>query len=161
MNTEISAIGVLSLLETTKEQRQSFVTSVVESLKEGAADPLKVHLQVKNTEDLVKQITDSKEYRAILLDEAAKYGKSFERFNAKFETKEVGTKYDYSNCNDPEYIRLSEEADKAKKALSDREKFLKNMPSEGIDILDTGTGETYRIYPPVKSSTTSIAVTLK
>lgn len=161
MNTEISALGVLSLLETTKEQRQSFVQSVVESLKEGNADPLQVHLQVKNTEDLVKQITEDKEYRKLCLEEAQKHGKSFDRFNAKFEVKEVGSKFDYSVCNDPVLARLQQAMEIAKKALKDREDWIKKAPSDGVPIIDEETGEAITVYPPIKTSTTSVAVSLK
>lgn len=158
---ELSATGILSLLETTKAQRTSFVDSIVTSLKDGTADPLKVHLQIKNTEDLVKQMTDNKEYRALCLDEAQKYGKSFERFNAKFQVKEVGTKYDWSACNDAELQRLEWEAETAAKALKNRQEFLKKAPQDGVIVTNEQTGETEKIYPPSKSSTTSVAVTLK
>lgn len=159
MDNQISAIGVLSLLETTKEQRESFVRSIVSALDEGQVDPLKIHLQVKNTEDLVKQLTADEKYREFLLNEAQKYGKSFEQYNAKFQVKETGTRYDYSGCNDTELVELEEKAQHWQDKLKERQKFLQNLPASGLEILQGD--ELVTVYPPVKTSTTSVTVTLK
>ncbi len=40
-------------------------------------------------EDIIKNITSDADYKTMTLDEAAKYGKTFEHFNARFEVKEV------------------------------------------------------------------------
>lgn len=159
MHNELTAVGVLSLLETTKEQRESFVRSIVSALDEGTADPLKVHLQVKNTEDLIKQITSDEKYREFLLNEASKYGKSFEQYNAKFQVKETGTRYDYSVCGDSEMMQLQEESDKLAEKIKARQKFLQSLPASGLEILKGD--ELITIYPPIKTSTTSVTVTLK
>jgi hypothetical protein len=159
MDNQISAIGVLSLLETTKEQRESFVRSIVSALDEGQVDPLKIHLQVKNTEDLIKQITADEKYREFLLNEAQKYGKSFEQYNAKFQVKETGTRYDYSGCNDAELRELEMQAQHWQDKLKERQKFLQNLPASGLEVLQGD--ELVTVYPPVKTSTTSVTVTLK
>lgn len=159
MDSQISAIGVLSLLETTKEQRESFVRSIVSALDEGQVDPLKIHLQVKNTEDLIKHITSDEKYREFLLNEAQKYGKSFEQYNAKFQVKETGTRYDYSGCNDDLLTELEEKAAFAAERLKERQKFLQNLPESGLEVLQGD--ELVTVYPPVKTSTTSVTVTLK
>jgi hypothetical protein len=148
----------LSLFETTKAERQDFAQYVVNGLKDGLSDPLKVHLQVKCMEDLIKQITSHPDYKDLTLDEAAKYGKSFEIHNAKFEVKEMGVKYDYSNCGDPIYNRLAEELAELEKKVKDRQAFLKAV-QPGTELLIED--EVIVLYPPVKTSTTSITVNLK
>jgi hypothetical protein len=148
----------LSLFETTKAERQDFAQYVVNGLKDGLSDPLKVHLQVKCMEDLIKQITSHPEYKDLTLDEAAKYGKSFEMHNAKFEVKEMGVKYDYSACGDPIYNELSQKMAELEKELKDRQAFLKAV-KPGTEILVED--EVVVLYPPVKTSTTSITVNLK
>jgi hypothetical protein len=148
----------LSLFETTKAERQDYAQSVVNGLKDGLSDPLKVHLQVKCMEDLIKQITSHPEYKDLTLDEAAKYGKSFEMHNAKFEVKEMGVKYDYSACGDPVYNELSQKMAELEKELKDRQAFLKAI-KPGTEILVED--EVVVLYPPVKTSTTSITVNLK
>ena len=148
----------LSLFETTKAERQDFAQSVVNSLKEGNSEPLKIHLQVKCLEDLIKQITTHPEYKDLTLYEAAKYGKSFEMHNAKFEIKEMGVKYDYSNCGDPVYNDLAQKLAELEKDIKDRQAFLKAV-KPGTEILIED--EVIVLFPPVKTSTTSITVNLK
>lgn len=155
---KIATVTDLSLFETTKAERQDFAQSVVNGLKEGLSDPLKVHLQVKCMEDLIKQITSHPDYKDLTLDEAAKYGKSFEHYNAKFEIKEMGVKYDYTNCGDPIYNRLAEELAELEKKVKDRQTFLKAV-QPGTELLIED--EVIILYPPVKTSTTSITVNLK
>lgn len=155
---KIATVTDLSLFETTKAERQDFAQSVVNGLKEGLSDPLKVHLQVKCMEDLIKQITSHPDYKDLTLDEAAKYGKSFEHYNAKFEIKEMGVKYDYSNCGDPIYNQLAEELAELEKKVKDRQAFLKAV-QPGTELLIED--EVIILYPPVKTSTTSITVNLK
>lgn len=155
---KIATVTDLSLFETTKAERQDFAQSVVNGLKEGLSDPLKVHLQVKCMEDLIKQITSHPDYKDLTLDEAAKYGKSFEHYNAKFEIKEMGVKYDYSNCGDPIYNQLAEELAELEKKVKDRQAFLKAV-QPGTELLIED--EVVVLYPPIKTSTTSITVNLK
>lgn len=152
-----SAPSLLALFETDKQQRQSFADNVITAIKEGEADPIKIHLQLKCTEDIIKQITGSEEYKKLLLEESAKRGKSFEFNRAKFETKEVGTKYDYSVCEDVEYNKLAEQIEQLKEKIKAREKFLQNIPDAGV--ADTENGN--MIYKAAKSSSTTVAVTLK
>ena len=51
----IATVTDLSLFETTKGERYAFAESVVNNAKEGLINPLKLHLQVKCLEDLIKQ----------------------------------------------------------------------------------------------------------
>jgi hypothetical protein len=155
---KIATVTDLSLFETTKAERQDFAQSVVNGLKEGHSDPLKVHLQVKCMEDLIKQITSHPDYKELTLEEAAKYGKSFEHYNAKFEVKEMGVKYDFTQCGDPIYNKLAEELAELEKQVKDRQAFLKTVqPGTQLLIED----EVVTLYPPIKTSTTSITVNLK
>ena len=158
MNTE--ALSLLGMFETTKDQRRLFVDQVVQTVAEGNVDPLKVHLQIKCTEEMIKAIKSSKEYSEAVLDEAQKHGKSFDYRNSKLQIKEVGTKYDYSVCQDPEHTELLAKFEQAKADLEQREKLLKSLPASGQQVVNEETGETYKIYPPLKSSTTSVSVTL-
>lgn len=162
MTQELTTTSILSLFETTKEQRQSFVSDLVSKIYSGNVDPLKVHLQVKCMEDVVKQINSDKSYKDAVLEASNNMGqKSFQFHNAKFEVKETGVKYDYSQCSDPVLSRLHEQQAEIDKAVKDRETMLKTIPLSGMVITDEQTGETVTIYPPSKSSTTSVAVTLK
>lgn len=151
---------ILSVYEMTKSERGEFVTRLVEKLESGEMSPLKVHKQVKCMEDLIKQITANENYRNYLLAEAAHYPKSFELHGAKFQVKEAGTKYDYSQCNDYVLTELQQQLDELTEKVKNRQKFLQLAPPEGIEVLEDQSGEVYRIYPPSKSSTTTVTITL-
>ncbi len=149
----------LSLFETTKAERQDFAQSVIKGIKDGLSDPLKVHYQVKCMEDIIKNITNDAEYKSMTLDEAAKYGKTFDHYNAKFEVKEMGVKYDYSVCNDPVYNKLKAQLTVLEDEVKAREKYLKAIPTTGVETLLED--EVITLYPPNKTSTTTITVNLK
>lgn len=149
----------LSLFETTKSERQTFAQSVIEGLMEGNFDPLKVHLQVKCMEDLIKQITSNDVYKDLLVTEASKYGKSFEHYNSKFEIKEMGVKYDFENCGDPVLQSLEQQLELIQNEVKERQKFLRTIPESGMEILVDD--ELIKVYPPTKTSTTTVTINLK
>lgn len=159
---ELLTTQSLSLFETTKEARTAFVEQIIEQVHEGEQDPIKVHLQLKCAEDIIKQITGNDVFKSDLLDACDKQGgKSFMYQSAKFEKKEVGVKYDYSQCNDAKLAELEAQAAQISEELKARQALLKTAPQSGLIITDPESGETYTVYPPSKTSTTSIAVTLK
>jgi len=170
--TELATTSILSLFETNKEQRASFVNDVVERLQNGEVDPLKIHLQVKAMEDIITQLTSTDEkknknitaaiaYKTMLLAAAETYGKKFQLHNAEFSIKEVGTAYDWSKCDDLELQTLLLEQEAIKEKIKAKQDFLKTVPQSGILVTNEASGETYKVYPPAKSSTTSVAVSLK
>ena len=162
MTQEMTSTSILSLFETNKEQRQSFCLGVIEALDNGQVDPLKVHLQVKCLEDIIKQLNANSNYKLAVLDAATQQGqKTFEFQNSKFEIKEVGTKYDFSKCEDAVLVRLHSKQEELDKEVKARETLLKSVSPKGMIVTDEETGETFTVYPPSKSSTTSVAVTLK
>lgn len=158
--TELSTVNILSLFETTKLERASFVSDVISRLNDGVADAIKVHLQVKAMEDVVKSLNDNKEYKALVLDAAEKNGKKFTYQNAEFSIKEVGTKYDYTLCGDSMLNDAQKQLDELSEKVKSRQKFLQMIDVAGLDII-TEEGEAVKIYPPSKTSTTSVAVSLK
>ena len=48
-----------------------------------------------------------------------------------------------------------------KESIKKHEELLKNFPIEGVRITDEITGETYKVFPPAKKSTTVVSVSLK
>jgi len=160
LTQELTPVSVLRLFETSKDERGEFVTQIIERLDNGEVDPLEVHLQTKCVEDLVKQITSNEGYKKHVLTAAEKYGKSFQHHNAKFEIKEVGVKYDFAVCNDPEITALHQQMEQLKEQIKQRETFLKTVPQKGLELVTTD-GECVTVFPPTKLSTTSVAVTLK
>lgn len=162
----------LSLFETNKQQRLSFVEQTIQQIEEGNINPLQVHLQVKAMEDIITLITstDKKKnpkgcmianrYQKALMEEADKHGKSFEYHSAKITQREVGTKYDFSECNDPVLMVLEFDKSAVDLKVKERQDFLKTVPISGLEILSED-GEIVTVYPPKKTSTTSLIVTLQ
>src|SRR5262245_215817 len=126
MTNELTTTSILALFETTKKERESFTLSLINQIESGDVDPLKIHLQIKCMEDIIKLLNSNTIYKKMLLEAAERYGKkSFEYQNAKVEIKEVGTRYDFSKCNDPKYLSLSKVAEANELSLKERETFLK------------------------------------
>lgn len=163
---------ILSLFETNKVQRQDFIRKTIQDIEEGGADPLRIHLQIKAMEEIITGLTsldkkknknfeDAKKYRDYLLEAAEKNGKEFEFHNSKFSIKETGTKYDYSQCGDTELADLMAQNEILSAKIKERQKFLQNIPEEGLTQVNEETGDVITLCRPVKSSTTSVTVQLK
>jgi hypothetical protein len=158
--SEMSATSILSLFETTKSQRQSFKEQVIEAVLSGNAKPLDVQLNIKTNEEIMKSILADERFESAVMDEASRYpGKSFSHHNATFQVRDGKPSYDWSACEDLELDRLQAEFDKAKAALEERQRFLKNAPASGIETIYED--QLITVYPPAKSAPTIIAVTLK
>lgn len=141
----------LSALPETKEQIERFTQLLIEEIKEGRVDPLKLLMHQKAIEKVFDNIKS--DLRSASIDIAEKYGKGkFVLHGANFEVKEMGVKYDYKHCNDKQWEKL--EKDK-----KDRETFLKSLTAP-LSIVDEETGEVVTVNPPLKTSTTTVAVSL-
>lgn len=144
--------STLSVLPENKAQIKSFSEKLISEIEEGNARPLAVLKTFKAFEKVFDTIKP-KLTKACLV-EAALYPKGkFEACGVSFETKEAGTKYDYTNCNDSELEVLNTQIERLTTSLKTRQEFLKAL-KEPITIVEEGTGEIIKIHPPVKTSTT-------
>jgi len=155
----VTTTQVLSLFDNDKAGRLHFVQDIIQKIDNGEADALKIHLQAKQMEEIVKTLTSNETYRSFLLDAAQKHGKSFELHNAKFQVKEAGTKYDYRQCGHPQLNELELQLEVLAKQIKAIQAQLQTLPIEGVEQLFGD--EVVRIYPPSKVSSTTVAVTLK
>ena len=146
---------------TTKEERSQLVREIFDEVLNGRINPLELHLRLKSAEEVIKQLTGLEPYKAILLDEAQRYGKSFDYQTAKIDIREVGVKYDYSGCGNSELAALYDQQKAIEARIKVIETYHKGLPSAGVQVLVHPHGELETHYPPAKSSTTSVAVTMK
>ncbi len=146
---------------TTKEQRAQVVREIMDEVLNGRVNPLELHLRMKCIEEVIKQLMALEPYKAILLDEAQKFGKSFQYQTAKVDIRETGVKYDYSQCGNSTLAQLYIDVANIETKIKNLESYHKSLPPEGIQALNHTTGELESHYPPSKISTTSVAVTLK
>lgn len=158
----------LQLFQTNKSERESFAVGLLEQMENGDVDPLLAHLQVKSMEDILNRLTDKKRfpetaerYAGMVQSNAERYGKQFDLHNARFQVKDGTPTYDWTACNDPELNRLMAQMEQLKEDVKKRQDFLKNAPASGTIIVDDATGEVITVYPPMKSSGTVVAVTLR
>jgi hypothetical protein len=69
-------------------------------------------------------------------------------FGVKMAPMEI-TRYDYSGCGDIELEYLEAKAKEYDDKVSDRKNFLKGLKSSMVTIIED-TGETFKIFPPLK-----------
>lgn len=111
-------------------------------------------------EMLIKEIKSCPAYIDYLREEVSKFGKSHTTSSGtKMELAEVGTKYDYQTCGDLELVNLNAQLLTIENAIKERQTFLKILPVSGIEIILDG-GEVAKIYPPIKTSTSSVKCTI-
>lgn len=135
-----------------------YVEQVLKSIQEGNQNPLDIHLTRVKMEKIFKGINDHPKIHESVMQEFEKYGqKSVEYKGALLQQQETGVKYDFSNCGDSIMDTYLNDIEVLKEKIKEREKFLKNIPASGVVDPETGTF----IYPPAKSSKTSIKTTLK
>lgn len=121
---------------------------------------LETHEFITKMEFFIKRLKDNPEYYNYLSYEVAKYGSAHTTSTGtKLELAEVGVKYDYVFCEDDIYNELIVKQMALDEQIKERQKFLKTIPVEGLDIV-TEDGEMKRIYPPSKSSTSSVKTTI-
>ena len=110
---------------------------------------------------MLETLKGNKDYKDAVLQAAVLNGKDFEYMSAKFNIREVGVKYDFSKCESTDYEDIMADFNDATKRKKDMEEFLKKVPHQGLEIINGVTGEVKKVYPPAKSSTTNVAVSLK
>jgi hypothetical protein len=152
-----TTISTMSIFPSSKDEVAAFSNKMISELESGNANPLDVLRFQKCFEKVFENV------KPTLMDmartEAEKYGaKKFEYKGLKMELAEVGTKYDFSGCNDTEWNELDQQAKDIAEKKKHRETLLKSL-TEAIDVIDK-YGEAKSIMPPVKSSTSSIKVTV-
>jgi len=137
-----TAISTLSILPSTKAQRQSFVEMAVNEILSGDVNPLTVELTLKSAIDTLEEIRKNNRVKLMVQNEADKYSeKTFEYGNFKI-TKASRQTNDFSGC-DSHLDNLYNEMEALKLQIKARETLVKT----GVD---SSTGE---VFKPVKFTT--------
>ena len=150
----MTTISVINVMPSNKAEIKTFVQDVKERILSGDENPLKIAAQLKAMEEVIDELRKDKEIRDMILNAAEKEGKTSKSFNAEFQIKETGVKYDFSVCGDPEWEDLNKEIEPIKAKIKERETFLKVVKNQ------FSTTDGIVINPPVKTSTTTVTVTL-
>lgn len=157
---ELTANNVLALFYTSKHERQTFVTDAIERILDGHEDPIKALITLKCMEEIIDKITGNKGFKDACITEAEKYGKTFDKVNAKLAIREAGVRYNFEECGDLELLELMTMRQELDEKIKKRQEFIKMIPVEGIEVINED-GVISHIYPPSKTSTTTLTVNLK
>ena len=130
--------------------------TATDAIEGGYLDPILARIYVDKMELYIKSYKASIKESSII--EAELYDKKelLNKFaGVKLEVSESGIKYDYSN--DTEWCELKEKEDGIKSELKARESILKAVKPNTVANPETGE----YLAPPVRTSTTSLKLTLK
>lgn len=155
MNDQNLNAVVSGELLPTKANAAIIAHKIVKACEEGETDPLQTWARLIGVEETIKAAKEGIKESCIKELEKHKGGTSI--LSAKMEKIEAGTKYDYSGC--PVWRELKATSDAAAADLKDRETYLKGVKKE-IHETNPDTGEVRIIYPPTKTSTEAVKITL-
>lgn len=143
-----------------KQGATSLSEQLLNGLESGNVNPLELQLVFKTIEKAKEAIEPT--LKKLSLEEAGKYeGKNFSFLGNAIEVSDsLGVRYDYSNCNHQEYDELVEKVKKITARIKEIEKELQAM-TKYREEFNSETGEVYRVYPPIKSASTGVKITLK
>ena len=147
-------------IPASKEEQAVLSSAMINSVLDGEIDPIKAVVQAKSLVETLTLFLKDKGVNDLVLREVEKYGKQTSKDGATISIKEVGSKWDYSECGDPIYNRLSSQKAEIEEKLKEIEALLKATKEPRTEV-DEETGEVYTVNPPSKSSTTSYAITFK
>lgn len=151
-----NAISTLNILPTTKDERKVFVDMYINELQNGYTEPKIEALKLKAYKSFIEEIESRKEFKELVRKEVEKENKGiYSTELGKIELVEVGTKYDFSSTNDSELFDMYEKMETLKENIKARETFLKTIKSEAYG------SDGVQLFAPIKSSTSSIKITLK
>lgn len=155
-------LTTLEQIELSKESQSVLIESLAKRVEDGEESALNVAAKIKFFTDSLKEVSDR--IKPMLIDEVSRYDKNDKAVAYGFyqcEIKEMGVKYDYSNCNHPRLNDIYKKIEALETERKEIEKFLQSIKAS-MAIADESTdGEVVTIYPPVKKSTTTPVFTFK
>ena len=154
-----TAISTLSVLPSNKDEVKRFAASLKYEILASDNDPLPILVQLKMIEKVIADVLKDEELDRHFLKQFVLYD-SKEKVTvngAELRAGEVGTKYLYEECGDPDWIDLDKQMKELAEKKKEREKFLQNVPWEGT--VDPKTG-VYITRPP-KTSKSKVIVKIQ
>ena len=143
--------------QLTKDTIEELSARIVAGVEAGFEDPLELIVKLeflkKVAEEARKKIQDQ------ALEAVDKYeGNSANIFGVLLTIKEAGTRFDYSNTDI--WNELKAEESEIAERRKDLEKKLKILKEKTTELIED-TAEVIELFPPVKTSTTTLAITFK
>ncbi len=143
-------------IELTKTNVNSFANQIVFEYKTGNKNPFDYLGEL----EFISQAIDKakSEIRESIIDELSNHpGNVKNRNGIQFKLKESGVKYDYASTK--KWNELNDEMEQMKTQIKDLETHLKSLKAKQT-MVDESTGELIELFPPIKSSKTTIEITI-
>jgi hypothetical protein len=157
----MNSLAKIQALPSTLDQIAKFVSGVKDEALSGDYNVLHVLIQLRAAQKALEILNQDQELLDAASKEYGKYGeKTVDLGGVKITSQEVGVKYDFSGCNDPEWSLYQSDEKFANDHRKEREKFLKGVTGS-FTLIEEQSGETFVINPPCKTSKTTLAITLK
>lgn len=141
---------------------KSHVNALIESLtfnvSEGITNPLEFRVKAKMLIEALEQSIKLTNDDA--MTEHMKHGKRAEMFGAVVDSVETGVRYNYDETGDRVWQQLDELVKEYTEKKKNREMFLRSL-NQPMHFVDDITGEMYTINPPIKTSSTTLKITMK
>lgn len=136
-----TALSTISVLPSGKEQVAKFTRMLKDEILAGDKKPLPILVQMKYIQKTIDDVLKDVEIKRCMVREFELYGKEkvIEIDGAKLNEQEVGVKYAYSECGDPQWNDLEKQIAGLTEKKKEREKFLQNIPyDKGTVDSDSG-----------------------
>jgi hypothetical protein len=147
--------------ELSKTQIKAIANQTAQDIINVGIDVIQIADTIAKMELFIKELKANPVYLDYLIGEVSKYGKVMTTSTGtKLELAEVGTKYDFSQCNDSYLVKLESELVILEEKIKNRKDMLKTLSPEGIIVFDEETGEGDTVYPPSKTSKSSVKCTI-
>ena len=143
----------------TKENQREAVNTLVKNIKDGEVDPITAYTTIKALYECLGLFLKDKDVVDSTVAACEKFGKEGASYNgASLVVTEASVRYDFSICGDSKWKELAAQKAEIDTKIKAREAFLKAVPAKQT-IVNEETGEIDIIYPPAKTSSTTVKVT--
>jgi predicted nucleic acid-binding Zn-ribbon protein len=158
MDNQIINFEGLQLQSLNKEAILSQSLLIRDNINDGYLDALEVLISAKKMQELGKQLEEIS--RPIAEDKTRlQKGEVYKTQSVEVVEKTIGSKTDYSNCNDEVWEKLQQDLSDLKEAIKQRENFLSAITTQTTIV--TNDGEIVTLNPPIKSGRIGLSLTIK
>jgi hypothetical protein len=158
MDNQLINFEGLQLQSLNKEAIVSQSLLIRDNINDGYLDALEVLISAKKMQELGKQLEEVS--RPIAEDKTRlQKGEVYKTQSVEVVEKTIGSKTDYSNCNDEVWEKLQQDFSDLKEAIKQRENFLSAITTQTTIV--TNDGEIVTLNPPIKSGRIGLSLTIK
>ena len=153
-----NTLSFITILPTSKADRDSFIRSSVEEIINGGYFPLHIAVKLKSLKEIVSGIRSNESVRQALVSEASRQpNNTFECHGSRI-TRTCRRQWSYDRCNDSVLADLHSRMNDLQSAIRQREAFLRAL-KPGILAFDEFNGK--QLFPPSFKVSTSLHISIR